>query len=163
MPIKSVNRDMAKSIDYYVQKGLANWGNSRLGKYNGVDLSYAGKRTEFYQNKKQNKKSTVEKNIEFISKYLTKYIVKQNQSWKFLPQHYSRSISNLATGYCLDLEECEIFENNVLGSIDVKKYITNDFCDIIVPQNGLSEGLILPLLFYNQKLFDEYENSKKSA
>lgn len=156
MPIKEVNKEMAKTIDYYVSKKQASWGNSSFEKYNGVDLSYSGKKTKFYENKKSEKKENFKKNIKFLTKYLTKYITKQNQEWEFLPQHYSRSISNLATGYLLDTEEAELFEKNVLRSLEIFNIYSNDFCDVIIPLNGLNESLLYPLLHYNQEKYNKF-------
>lgn len=156
MPIKEVNREMAKTIDYYVSKQQASWGNSSFEKYNGVDLQYPNKNKKNKNQKSPLSKKTQKQNIKFLSKYLTKYITKQDQSWFFLPQHYSHSISNLATGYLLDLEEAEIFKKNVLRSLEVFNVYSNDFCDVIIPLNPLPESLLYPLLHYNQKIFNRF-------
>lgn len=156
MPINEVNSDMAKILDYYNKKGLISWGNSSFNKYNGVDLSYAGKKSKFETQRKPQKQSNYTKNIKYIARYLTKYITKNDQIWDFLPQHYSRSISALCTGYCLSDAECLAFETEEMQKIDVHKVINLEMCDVIFLREGIPQNYLIPLIEHNNRLFNNY-------
>lgn len=153
MPIKEVNLEMAEILQNYEKKKLLSFGNSALDKYNGVDLSYAGKRRKNDKKNNNQKIQTQENRRRFITRYITKYIIKQNQEWDFLPNHWSRSISALNHGVKLTLEEERIATEYILSEKFKGKVFTNDYCLMYFPDEELPNILIKRLLEENERVY----------
>lgn len=117
MKIKAVNKAMAQSIETQVQKGLINWGNSSLEKYNGVDVdSPQQPKRRQNESRKQyrerlNKRGRVNKKeiTKWITAYLTKYITKNDIEFNRLPWHCSRDVSALFTSIIISDEDIEMY------------------------------------------------------
>jgi hypothetical protein len=150
MEIRKVNYEMAKTIDYYVRKEKVEAGNFTIQSYNGVDLSYAGKHRQKNKKPQRNKQQTVEQRNRFITAYLAKYMSKQKEGWKFLPCHYSRSVSALATGFVLDIDEEEALREEILPNLSIKKIIEKDYVKILIPDGDIPEWIFWRLRQYNE-------------
>ena len=153
MPIREVNKEMAQVLKHYEEKKLLSFGNSSYDKYNGVDLSYSGKPRKNSNKKYMYTKQTTQQRQKFISRYITKYISKQDESWEFLPNHWSRSISALNHGVRLNQEEEKIAIDLILSPNFEGKIISNDFCMLYLFKDELPKVLIKRLLDENERVY----------
>lgn len=155
MPIREVNYQMAKTIDFYIKKTNEKAGNFTLKGYNGVDLSYCGKSRK--NQKKQWKKEgqTIAERNKFIASYISKYVTKNKGSWSFLPCHYSRSVSALATGFLLNEKEKEILTKEILPNISIWKVFEKDYITVIITEEEIPIKMYKRLMEYNQYRYNK--------
>lgn len=163
MPIKAVNAEMAKTIQYVLEKSQLNSINYDRERYNGVDLAYAGKRNSFNDQKKPKKEQTKENRIKFIARYMSKYMSKENEGWPFLPCHYSRSISALATGFVLDYIEQIWTEKELIPNSSIAYYYNSEYYEIVILEEFLPETLLKRFYNHNQKVYLEAQRRLKNA
>lgn len=89
MDVVKINRFVAGSIDYHVQRGAAVWGRSSLERYNGVDVKPVFKRGA----RPELRTSTVI--VERVVRYLSKYVSKDLRCSAHRVWHCSRLVSAL--------------------------------------------------------------------
>lgn len=154
MPILQINRVMAIIINGQVEKGLQSWGESSINSYNGVDVDsiYNSKR-----HKKTGKNLNPSELRNWITKYVTKYVSKNNETFKHLCWHCSRSISILFTSTIYELSEAWRVTNH-LPSIR-KMYINykSEFNDVWVFCFVPIDKLFDKIKYYNDLIFKEFE------
>jgi hypothetical protein len=162
MEIRKVNYEMAKTIEYYVKKTNAEAGNFTIQSYNGVDLSYAGKNRQKNKKPQSNKKQSIEQRNRFITGYLSKYMSKDKGGWAFLPCHYSRSVSALATGFVLDVDEEDALRDEILPNLSIKKIIHKEYVTVLIPEGDIPEWIFWRLRQYNEYRYRKECNSLRS-
>lgn len=125
MYISDVNRVFATSIQYYVEKNEASWGNSSFEKYNGVDVKAVNKKGKYRNNLTRNQ--IIDKVIGYLSKYMSKDIYSESHRvW-----HCSRLVSALfiSVSFPNDIASY-IFDEVMQGGLNFKR-IECFYCNII--------------------------------
>lgn len=103
MNVRDVNAIVARSIEFYVLKGLASWGRSSYCTYNGVDVKAVVKKRS--ASRPPNVKDVSYK----VADYLAKYMTKEQGSERHRVWHCSRLVSSLFISCSLnDVEFTEL-------------------------------------------------------
>lgn len=124
MYIEDVNGYMKSALKTAAKRGDINEPMSKIEVYNGVDVDnlYKSKRREDY-GKNLNKTEARRK----LSRYLTKYVTKNEETFKHLTWHCSRTISRLFTGIVLSDSELEALENYISNYADKISVFESEF------------------------------------
>lgn len=126
MPIRAVNSVVAGCIDYYVKRGLCNWGNSSITRYNGVDVCSISKRIP--EGDKNYRSKAYQKVIHYVTKYMSKNnALESRRQW-----HCSRLVSALFVTAFLSHEEVNILFEGEEHLFKDKKVIQTEFADIVL-------------------------------
>ena len=144
LPITQINKLMANILDRKAKEGLLDWGNGSKEKYNGIDVDsvYNSKR-----HKKSGKSFNKAQLRQWISKYLTKYVTKNNEKFKHLAWHCSRSISILFTSEVFLFKDRIKYTRQLPRNNELYKIYESDFYSVCV-------FLFIP----HQKIFEKIKN-----
>jgi len=154
LPILQINRAMAIIINNQVKAGSISWGESSIDKYNGVDVDsiYNSKR-----HKKSGKNLNPAEIRNWISKYVTKYVTKNNESFKHLCWHCSRSISILFTAQTYLFEDSVKITSHLPTLRHLYNNYKSEFIDCWVFLFVPPEHLFDKIKMYNDIIFKEFE------
>lgn len=154
LPILQINRAMAIIINNQVKAGKMNWLNSSIDKYNGVDVDsiYNSKR-----HKKSGKSLNQSEVRNWISKYVTKYVTKNNEAFKHLCWHCSRSISILFMSQVFLESESYQITSHLPTIRNLYINYKSEFLDCWVFCFVPPEHLFSKIKMYNDIIFEEFK------
>lgn len=116
--VKKANKYMRASIMHSINKKLIEYDRIAAMRYNGVDIAKDRKTGRVINFAKKSKQRS-------LTKYLTKYVTKNDQSFKQLAWHCSRSYSNLVT--CVRVSSSEWLTTNTAAFFSTEPLFENEW------------------------------------
>lgn len=153
MPILQINRAMAIIINNRVLENKMSWGASSMERYNGVDVDsiFNSKR-----HKKTGKNLNATQIRQWITAYITKYVTKNNEKFKHLCWHCSRSVSMLFTSTLLFIEESRKVTDHLPKLRHLYFNFKSEFNDTWIFRFVPPEHLYEKIRLYNDLIFGEF-------
>lgn len=157
MPILQINRAMAIIINNRVLENKMTWGASSMERYNGVDVDsiFNSKR-----HKKTGKNLNATQIRQWITAYITKYVTKNNEKFKHLCWHCSRSVSMLFTSTLLFIEESRKVTDYLPKLRHLYFNFKSEFNDTWIFRFVPPENIYEKIRLYNDLIFGEFVPEK---